>query len=308
MNWDKPILTDSGGFQVFSLAKIRKLREAGVEFQSHIDGKKFFMSPAESIKIQRAIDSDILMVLDECVGLPAERQYLEQSVELTSLWAKKSFDYFRKTLSNDRVKLKKRPLIFGIVQGGLERDLREKSAQDLAKINFDGYAIGGLAVGESVEEMYKVLEYIDELLPKNKPRYLMGVGRPEQIVQAVKFGVDMFDCVIPTREARHGRLFVFKKHVNVMKDEKFYDQLNICNEKFKFDETPINADSKIDVLKNYSRAYLRYLFMIKEPLAQRLATLNNLEFYLGLMSRIRAAIVIRKVFTRDSSLTKVRSE
>lgn len=288
MKWDKPILTDSGGFQVFSLAKIRRLREDGVEFQSHIDGQRYFMSPADSIKIQRAIDSDILMVLDECVGLPAGRQYLEHSVELTSLWARKSFDYFKKVT----LKLKKRPLIFGIVQGGLEKDLREKSAADLNKINFDGYAIGGLAVGESVEEMYKVLEYIDELLPKNKPRYLMGVGRPEQIVQAVKFGVDMFDCVIPTREARHGRLFVFKKGAKVMGDEKFYDQLNISNEKFKFDETPINIDSKFDVLKNYSRAYLRYLFMIKEPLAQRLATLNNLEFYLELMVRIRNGIVI----------------
>jgi queuine tRNA-ribosyltransferase len=294
MKWDGAILTDSGGFQVFSLSKIRKLTGEGVEFRSHVDGAKYFLTPESSIRIQRAIDSDIIMVLDECVGLPAKREYLEQSVELTSAWAKRSFDYFRKTLSSDRVKsmakLEKRPLVFGIIQGGLERDLREKSAADLTKIPFDGFAIGGLAVGESVEEMQGVLDYVDDLLPKNKPRYLMGVGRPEQIVAAVLAGVDMFDCVIPTREARHGRLFMFKKRASVLNGKKFYEQLTISNKKFKFDKTPINADSKFEILRKYSRAYLRYLFMIEEPLGQRLATLNNLEFYLGVMDRLRGAL------------------
>jgi queuine tRNA-ribosyltransferase len=187
-------------------------------------------------------------------------------------------------------KLEKRPLVFGIIQGGLERDLREKSAADLTKIPFDGFAIGGLAVGESVEEMQGVLDYVDDLLPKNKPRYLMGVGRPEQIVAAVLAGVDMFDCVIPTREARHGRLFMFKKRASVLNGKKFYEQLTISNKKFKFDKTPINADSKFEILRKYSRAYLRYLFMIEEPLGQRLATLNNLEFYLGVMDRLRGAL------------------
>jgi queuine tRNA-ribosyltransferase len=286
MKWDGSILTDSGGFQIFSLAKIRKLSEDGVEFRSHIDGAKYFLKPEDSMRIQLAIDPDIIMVLDECVGLPAKREYLEGSVELTSRWAKRSFDYFKKNTA----KLKKRPMLFGIIQGGLERDLREKSASELVKIPFDGYAIGGLAVGETPAEMHSVLNYMDDLLPREKPRYLMGVGRPEQIVAAVLDGVDMFDCVIPTREARHGRLFVFKKNANVLDGKKFYDQLTISNEKFKFDKKPINADSEFEILRKYTRAYLRHLFMIGEPLAQRLATLNNLEFYLGMMKKLRATL------------------
>jgi len=281
MKWDGPILTDSGGFQVFSLAKMRKIKKHGVEFSSHIDGKKFKMTPEDSIRIQSAIDADIMMVLDECVELPAKREYLENSVELTTQWAHKC--------KVERGKMKaNRSLLFGIVQGGLEKDLRIKSARDLVKIGFDGYAIGGLSVGESEDQMYKVLDYICDELPEDKPRYLMGVGYPHQIVEAVKRGIDMFDCVIPTREARHGRLYFFKKK-DVFKKE-FYETKNLKAEKFKFDTSPINPDSKIKLLRTYSKAYLRHLFKTEEPLAQRLATLNNLEFYLELMESIRRGI------------------
>jgi queuine tRNA-ribosyltransferase len=285
MKWDGPILTDSGGFQVFSLGKIRKISEEGVEFSSHIDGRKFEMTPEDSIRIQRAIDSDIMMVLDECVELPADREYLEKSVEMTSRWAKRCKDKVEREKGKE-----KKPLLFGIVQGGLDRELRKKSARDLVGIGFDGYAIGGLSVGESEEEMYKVLSYICDELPEDKPRYLMGVGYPHQIVEAVKRGVDMFDCVIPTREARHGRLYSFtSKKLSLTKknDKSFYTTINGTAAKFQFDMSPINKDSKFEMLRTYSKAYLRHLFTTDEPLAQRLATLNNLEFYLELMRRIR---------------------
>ena len=264
MDWSGPILTDSGGFQVFSLAKIRKITERGVKFNSHIDGAEFFLSPEDSVRIQLAIGADIIMALDECVELPAEREYLERSVELTVEWAKRCKEYFEKKTREE----KKRPLIFGIVQGGLERDLREQSAAELNKIGFDGYAIGGLAVGETEQEMCSTLDYVDEILPNDKPRYLMGVGYPRQIVEAVKRGIDMFDCVIPTREARHGRLYLWqaefvennKKLLTLEDVGSFYKAVHIRNEIFKFDLTPINERSKIIELKNYSKAYLRHLF------------------------------------------------
>jgi queuine tRNA-ribosyltransferase len=231
------------------------------------------------------------MALDECVELPAEREYLERSVELTVEWAKRCKEYFEKKTREE----KKRPLIFGIVQGGLERDLREQSAAELNKIGFDGYAIGGLAVGETEQEMCSTLDYVDEILPNDKPRYLMGVGYPRQIVEAVKRGIDMFDCVIPTREARHGRLYLWqaefvennKKLLTLEDVGSFYKAVHIRNEIFKFDLTPINKRSKIIELKNYSKAYLRHLFDTEDPLGWRLATLNNLEFYLDLMRRIQ---------------------
>jgi len=289
MNWEKPILTDSGGFQVFSLSSIRKMSEDGVEFRSHIDGRKMKMTPEDSIRIQTAIGSDIMMVLDECVELPATRDYLERSVDLTTRWAKRCWDYYNKA----KKKSDKPALMFGIVQGGLEEDLRKKSAKDLSKIGFDGYAIGGLSVGESEQEMYSVLDYVVDKLPEDKPRYLMGVGYPHEIVEAVKHGVDMFDCVIPTREARHGRLYLWTdKKIDFEKenDTDFYQAVNCKAEKYKFDLTPINKDSKNPLLRKYTKAYLRHLFTIGEPLAQRLATLNNLEFYLELMKKIREGI------------------
>ncbi len=281
MNWDKPILTDSGGFQVFSLAKFRRISEEGVKFKSHIDGHEYVLTPEKAIRIQRDLGSDIIMVLDECVALPAEYEYIQDSVELTTRWAQ------RCKKENNKLKNKK-PLLFGIVQGGTFKDLREKSVEDLIDIGFDGYAIGGLAVGESKNEMYKIANFTTDLLPKNKPRYLMGVGMPEDITEAVKCGIDMFDCVIPSRNARHGFLFAELKFdsLNNLK----YKTIKILNEKYKNDFTPL--DSKCDCLtcQNYTKAYLRHLFMSEDYLVQRLATIHNVRFYMRLMEKIRASL------------------
>jgi len=292
MHWDKPILTDSGGFQVFSLSKIRKINEEGVEFRSHLDGRKLFMKPEDSIQIQLDLGSDIVMVLDECVELPAKKEYIEQSIDLTTRWAQRCRNYFdKKTAKQTKAKKAK---LFGIVQGGLEKDLRVKSAKALVNVGFDGYAIGGLSVGESEQDMYKVLDFITDELPEDKPRYLMGVGRPENIINGVKRGVDMFDCVIPTREARHGRLYLwngkYTKDAFWNKPKSIYKQINCKAEKFSQDFTPINKDSRFEPLRIYTKAYLRHLFSVHEPLAIRLATLNNLEFYLNLMKEIRKNI------------------
>ena len=288
MDWNKSILTDSGGFQVFSLANIRKITAEGVKFNSHIDGKEYFLTPEESMRIQLNIGSDIIMVLDECVELPAERKYLEASIDLTADWAKRCKTYMSGVLP-DACYMLHAPLLFGIVQGGTDRELREKSAKQITDIGFDGYALGGLAVGESEQEMYSVLDYATGFLPSDKPRYLMGVGYPHQIVEAVKRGVDMFDCVIPTREARHGRLYCFKGETSSILNAgvDFYQKINIKNEEYKFDLGPINAHSRFPALQTYSKAYLRHLFVVDDPLAQRLATLNNLEFYLEMMNRLR---------------------
>lgn len=301
MDWQGAILTDSGGFQVFSLAKDRnrtgkslvKLTKRGVKFRSYIDGALYDLTPEKSLKIQLDLGVDIAVLLDECVALPAPRKYLEHSVDLTTAWAKRSKDYLKKIKG-------KKPLVMAVIQGGLEKDLREKSAQELTALDFDGYNIGGLSVGETAEEMYRVLDWTMPYLPKNKPRYLMGVGYPENIIEAVKRGVDMFDCVIPTREGRHGRLFWPKKDTekkikSLMNSSKeatasFYETAIITNAKFKQDKRPINKNSKIPELRNFSRAYLHYLFKINEPLGKRLATLNNLEFYSNLMTLIRKSI------------------
>ncbi|MFA7662706.1 MAG: tRNA guanosine(34) transglycosylase Tgt [Patescibacteria group bacterium] len=284
MNWQKPILTDSGGFQVFSLSKIRKVKDDGVEFQSHLDGKKYFLTPEESINVQLKIGSDIMMVLDECVGNPCEYSVAKTAMIRTTAWAKKCREFLNKKIVQAKNKTAQ-PLLFGIVQGSLYKDLRLQSAKELKELNFDGYAVGGLAVGEDAKAMYKVLDLVCPELPKDKPKYLMGVGKPEQIVEAVKRGIDMFDCVIPTREARHGRLYEFKN--DNLNSKNFYQTCNLLNQKFSRDHKPINANSKFEILRKYSKAYLHHLFKIKEPLAIRLATLNNLEFYLDLMSKIR---------------------
>ncbi len=303
IGWPGPILTDSGGFQVFSLAGgkkrggegLVKLTDKGVGFKSYIDGKNFNLTPERAIKIQADLGVDIAVCLDECVALPAGREYLEGSVELTSLWARRSKTYHQKLKG-------KKPLLHAVIQGGLDKKLRLKSIADLAGIGFDGYNIGGLSVGETAQEMYRVLDYLVPAMPEEAPRYLMGVGYPEQIVEAVRRGVDMFDCVIPTREGRHGRLFLWKKSTKSeirnpkqfskfkIQNSKFYDTINITNTKFGSDKHPINAASKLPILRQYSRAYLNYLFKIKEPLGLRLATLNNLEFYLTLMERLRRQI------------------
>lgn len=301
MDWQGAILTDSGGFQVFSLAagktksgkSLVELSDKGVKFSSYVDGSKHSLTPERSLQIQTDLGVDIAVVLDECVALPAKRKYLEASVDMTTAWAKRTKTYSKKLKG-------KKPLIFAVVQGGTERDLRLKSAAELSALNFDGYNIGGLAVGETEEEMYKVLDYTAEALPANKPRYLMGVGYPENIIEAVKRGVDMFDCVIPTREGRHGRLFSWKPTTSISikkllqsksrATKSFYETVTITNAKFINDKKPINKNSKIPELRNLSRSYLNYLFRINEPLGKRLATLNNLEFYLRLMQEIRKNI------------------
>ncbi len=298
MNWQGAILTDSGGFQVFSLGAAKtksgkslvELTEKGVGFSSYVDGSKHYLTPERSLQIQTDLGVDIAVVLDECVALPAKRKYLEQSVDMTSAWAKRTKQYYKKLKG-------KKPLVFAVVQGGTEKDLRLKSAAELSALNFDGYNIGGLAVGETEVEMYTVLDYTVEALPKDKPRYLMGVGYPENIIEAVKRGVDMFDCVIPTREGRHGRLFSWNKKTSsqikkllnskTKATKSFYDTLTITNAKFVNDKKVVSADSKISELRSLSRSYLNYLFKINEPLGKRLATLNNLEFYLRLMEEIR---------------------
>ncbi|MFA6285338.1 MAG: tRNA guanosine(34) transglycosylase Tgt [Parcubacteria group bacterium] len=295
MNWNGPILTDSGGYQVFSLAGRRdkkssvKLSEEGVEFRDPIDGKKYFMTPEKSIDIQLALESDIIMVLDECPPYPCSREYALQSLERTTRWAKRCKEYFEKAKSAKKKSEKiKSPLLFGIIQGSVYKDLRQESAGQLLALNFDGYAIGGVAVGEPREKMKKILEWILPMLPENKPRYLMGLGRPEEIVFAVSHGIDMFDCVIPTRNARHGSLFVWNNSKTKDLGKKdFYQKLNITNEKFKKDLKPIDKNCDCYTCKSYTRAYLRHLFAVGEPLAGRLATIHNLKFYQDLMKKLR---------------------
>lgn len=280
MNWDGPILTDSGGYQVFSLAKIRKLKEEGVEFQSHLDGSKIFLSPEKAIEIQMKLGSDIMMCLDECPGASQDRKYVERSLGLTTRWAKRCQTFF-----NEKRRARIHPastkgdrLLFGIVQGGMHNDLREKSAKELVEIGFDGYAIGGLSVGESNETMYEMLDVTCPVLPEDKPRYLMGVGTPQDILEGVERGVDMFDCVMPTRNARHGHLFTSEGIIRIRKEE------------FKEDFTPLDPECSCYTCKNFTKAYLRHLYVANEILSLRLNTLHNVAFYLNLMRQIREAI------------------
>ncbi|MFH1410973.1 MAG: tRNA guanosine(34) transglycosylase Tgt [Patescibacteria group bacterium] len=270
MNWDGPILTDSGGYQVFSLAKIRKLKADGVEFQSHLDGSRIFLTPEKAIEIQQKLGADIIMCLDECPGAHEERAYVKKSLELTTRWAKRCKDYHE--IHKDK------SMLFGIVQGGMHSDLRKESAKQLTEIGFDGYAIGGLSVGEPNEVMYKMLDETLPELPEDKPRYLMGVGTPEDILEAVERGIDMFDCALPTRNARHGYLFTSKGVVRIR------------NEAHKEDFATLDPDCGCYTCKNYTRAYLRHLFISAEPLSLRLNTLHNVAFYLNLMKKIREAI------------------
>jgi len=305
MNWHGPILTDSGGFQVFSLgARAKKnfgkngvkLTEEGVYFTDPVNGQEHFMSPEKSIEIQLNLGSDIIMVLDECPPYPSTYEYTKKSLELTTRWAERCFKYFHEYINKNAGKYKNgRPLLFCIVQGSTYEDLRKESAEQLTQLNFsalggpaggwDGYAIGGVAVGEPREKMYEILEWVVPILPEDKPRYLMGLGKPEEIVAAVKAGVDMFDCVIPTREGRHGRLFI-RKNGDLSKSD-FYETININNEKFKEDFSPIDAQCDCMLCKNYTKAYLRYLFSVKELLALRLAAIHNLKFYLDLMNKLK---------------------
>ncbi len=269
MNWDGPILTDSGGFQVFSLAGLRKITEEGVTFASHIDGRRIFMGPEESMRIQSNLGSDVAMAFDECVENPAPYDYVKQSCRCKE-------EHERLNALPDCVNPGQ--MLFGINQGGTYEDLRIWSMQESAKVNCDGYGIGGLAVGEETEVMYRILDVVLPYAPEDKPRYLMGVGTPSNIVESVWRGVDFFDCVMPARNARHGKLFTWS------------GSLNIKNEKYKTDERPIEPGCGCPACRNFSRAYLRHLFKAEEMLAMRLAVMHNLWFYNTLMERIREAL------------------
>ncbi len=288
MDWEGIILTDSGGFQIFSLEGLRKLSEKGVEFQSHIDGKKLFMSPEDCMDIQRMIGSDICMVLDVCTKLPATKEDLTDALELTERWAKRSKAQFEKTREGA---LNPHAKLFGIVQGGTDIELRKKSLEGLMNIGFDGYALGGLSVGEPFEDACRVLDAVEEAMPKEKPRYFMGGAKPDEIVAYVKRGIDMFDCVLPTRNARHGSIYRFV-HEDLNTPD-FFEVLHVTNEKYKSSTEKLVTDrfSNVDdELSRYSLGYLRHLFSVNEVLAMRLATMVNLRFYLELMKRIRKGI------------------
>ena len=277
MRWDGPILTDSGGFQVFSLSGLRKIREEGVTFASHLDGRRIFMGPEESMRIQANLGSDIAMAFDECVENPSPYEYVKQSCERTVRWlARCKAEHDRLMAQPDAVNPGQ--LLFGINQGGTFADLRVWNMKETAKIDCDGYAIGGLAVGEPAETMYEIIEAVEPHMPQDKPRYLMGVGTPVNILEGVLRGVDMFDCVLPARNARHGKLYTWK------------GALNIKNEKYKTDDQPIDPDCDCPVCRSFSRAYLRHLFAAGEMLGMRLAVLHNLYFYNDLMAKIRQAL------------------
>ena len=277
MGWQGPILTDSGGFQVFSLASMRKIKEEGVTFASHIDGRKIFMGPEESMQIQSHLGSDIAMAFDECVENPAPYDYVKQSCERTLRWL------VRCKAEHDRLNqlpdtVNPQQLLFGINQGGIVPELRVWHMKQIAALDCDGYAIGGLAVGEPAETMYEIIDAVEPHMPKDKIRYLMGVGTPENILEGVARGIDLFDCVLPARNARHGKLYTW------------HGTLNIKNEKYKNDPRPIDLTCTCPACRNFSRAYLRHLFAAGEMLAMRLAVLHNLHFYNELMARIRQAL------------------
>ena len=277
MSWNKPILTDSGGFQVFSLAGLRKIKEEGVTFRSHIDGHKIFMGPEESMQIQSNLGSTIAMAFDECAPSKADRMYVQNSVERTTRWLQRC-QAEMKRLNSLEDTVNPHQLLFGINQGATYRDLRIWHMQQIAKLNCDGYAIGGLAVGEPTQVMYDIIDAVEPHMPKDKPRYLMGVGTPSNIIEGVARGIDFFDCVMPARNARHGKLFTWEGTVNIM------------NEKYITDDRPISESCNCPVCRSHSRAYLRHLFKADEVLALRLAVLHNLYFYNELAARIRRAL------------------
>ena len=277
MNWDRPILTDSGGFQVFSLALMRKIKEEGVYFSSHIDGRKIFIGPEESMRIQSNLASTIAMAFDECIENPCEYEYAKQSSEMTVRWLKRCRDELRRLNGLDGT-LNPRQMLFGINQGGTYADLRAENMKQIAGLDLDGYAIGGLAVGESAEEMYATIEAVMPHMPADKPRYLMGVGTPVNIIEAVSRGVDFFDCVMPSRNARHGTFFTSLGVVNIM------------NAKYEVDDAPLDPNCGCHTCRSFSKGYLRHLFKAGEMLAMRLGVIHNLYFYNNLMREIRESI------------------
>lgn len=269
MNWDRPILTDSGGFQVFSLGAMRKIREEGVEFRSHIDGSRHMLSPEKSMEIQNALGSDIIMAFDECAPYPADRKYVKDSLERTTRWLKRCKEYHKDT---------ERQSLFGIMQGGMYKDLRRESAEQIVELDLPGYAIGGLSVGEPKEIMYDVMDECVDYLPKEKPRYLMGVGSPDCLFEGVERGIDMFDCVLPTRIARHGMAMTSQGRVNIK------------NARYERDFTPLDPECDCYTCRNYSKAYLRHLFKADEILSSMLMTNHNLHFLVKTMQNIRKSI------------------
>lgn len=269
MNWDKPILTDSGGFQVFSLGPLRKIKEEGVEFRSHLDGSKHFLSPEKATEIQNALGSDIIMAFDECAPYPADRQYVKNSLERTTRWLERC---------KAAHKYPEKQALFGIVQGGMYKELREQSAKEITAIDLPGYAIGGLSVGEPKDMMYEVLDYTVPLLPEDKPRYLMGVGSPDDLLEGVLRGIDMFDCVLPTRIARNGTAMTSQGKVVVR------------NASYAEDFTSLDPECDCYTCKNYTKAYLRHLIKCNEILGARLLTIHNLRFLLKMMENVREAI------------------
>mgnify|MGYP003295816818 CR=1 FL=1 len=276
-NWDRPVLTDSGGFQVFSLAGLRKITEEGVTFSSHIDGKRIFMGPEESMQIQSNIASTIAMAFDECVENPAKYEYAKQSCERTVRWLERCKAEMKR-LNSLPDTVNPNQLLFGINQGSTYDDLRVEHMKQIAELDLDGYAIGGLAVGEPKEDMYRIISAVEPYMPADKPRYLMGVGTPGNIIEGVKRGVDLFDCVMPSRNARHGHLFT---------DDGI---ININNKKYEKDELPIDPKCNCPTCQKHSRAYIRHLFKAQEVLAMRLCVMHNLYFYNNLMTRIREAL------------------
>lgn len=277
MVWDKPILTDSGGFQVFSLTTLRKIKEEGVYFNSHVDGRKIFMGPEESMQIQSNLGSTIAMAFDECPPSKADRSYIENSVARTTRWLYRCVDEMKRLNSLDDT-INKEQMLFGINQGGTLNDIRIQHAKQIAELDLPGYSIGGLAVGESHEEMYDVLDHVVPHLPQNKPTYLMGVGTPSNILEAVDRGIDFFDCVLPARNGRHAHVYTNR------------GKINLNNAKYELDDTPIAQDCNCPTCQRYTKAYIRHLFKAKEMLAMRLCVMHNLYFFNNMMEEIRNAI------------------
>ena len=277
MDWNGPMLTDSGGFQVFSLSGLRKIKEEGVTFASHIDGRRIFMGPEESMQIQSNLGSDIAMAFDECIENPSPREYVEKSCARTTRWLERCI-VEHKRLNEQPDCVNPGQMLFGINQGGTYPDIRVRHMEEIAKMDCDGFAIGGLAVGEPTEVMYEIIDAVEPHMPKEKPRYLMGVGTPSNIIEAVARGVDFFDCVMPARNARHGKLYTWN------------GTINLKNEKFKLDARPIDGECTCPACSSFSRSYIRHLFAAGEMLAMRLAVMHNLHFYNELMRRIRNAL------------------
>jgi queuine tRNA-ribosyltransferase len=276
MNWQGPVLTDSGGFQVFSLSALRRISEEGVEFRSHLDGTMHFLTPARAMEIQHALGADVIMAFDECTPYPSTREYTEKSLDLTTRWARLCKEAHEEGAAADGAE--ERALLFGIVQGGMYPDLRERSMAEITELGFDGYAVGGLSVGEPKETMYEIIEFTGPRLPRDKPRYLMGIGDLGDVLEAVGAGFDMFDCVMPTRNARNGTLFTSRGRVSIKRAE------------YKEDPGPLDPECGCYTCRNYSRGYLRHLYMAREILSMRLNTIHNLHFYLEFFRKMREAI------------------